>query len=171
MKVKCPSCQTVFTAPASAPGTFVSCRCGKSLRMPGSAGAQSRAEASSSANSANSGGGDSESLFGGDLSSLLDDDIEVEDAAPRTPAPAKLPARLPSSLPPPMPAKAAWQFEPNVVFRTGITLLLVGIASFILPAFGLQIRRLNRLGPKAPLVGGILGFVGAGLLFVSHASQ
>jgi hypothetical protein len=109
----------------------------------------------------------------------VDDDVILEVVEPQSPVSARSSSaratppiqRAPQSSPRPPAEPWYSHFEANILFRTGLTLLLVGIASFILPAFGLQIRRLNRLGPKAPLVGGILGFVGAGLMFVSHAHQ
>lgn len=117
----------------------------------------------------------SSSRFEGDD---VDEDVVLEVVEPQSPTPAKSrSAKTPSprspQLSPQTPTKEPWysHFEANILFRTGLTLLLVGIASFILPMFGLQIRRLNKLGPKAPIMGGILGFVGAGLMFVSHAHQ
>jgi hypothetical protein len=141
------------------------------------------ASAAPKATSAAAGNGDSNALFRDASSSLFDDgaideDVILEVVEPKSPATSsvrKSPAptsRIPQPSPP-APAQEPWysQFEANVLFRTGLSLLLLGIASFILPAFGLQIRRLNRLGPNAPILGGVLGFVGAGLMFVSHAHQ
>jgi hypothetical protein len=184
MKVKCPSCQTVFTPAPGPPGSPVPCRCGKTFRMPAAAGAQAAALGTPNTTGVAAGNTNANALFRDASSSLFDDavdqDVILEVVEPKPPkfaasTSAKAqPPRQGSPQPlPRVPAKESWrpQFENNVLFRTGLSLLLVGIASFILPAFGLQIRRLNRLGPNAPILGGVLGFVGAGLMFVSHAHQ
>lgn len=53
----------------------------------------------------------------------------------------------------------------------GITLLILGIGSFILPLMNLQFRLLNALGDAAPVFGAVLAVVGAVLLFLSFRSN
>ena len=50
--------------------------------------------------------------------------------------------------------------------RIAVTLLVLGIGSFILPFFGLQFRLLNLLGDAQPIVSIGLALVGGVLLVV-----
>lgn len=52
----------------------------------------------------------------------------------------------------------------------GITLLILGIGSFILPLMGMQFRLLSLFGDAAPIVGIALAVIGGLLLFASRAT-
>lgn len=52
--------------------------------------------------------------------------------------------------------------------RFGITLLILGIGSFILPLFGRQFRLLSLFGGATPVVAVILAILGAGLIFADY---
>lgn len=53
----------------------------------------------------------------------------------------------------------------------GITMSLLGLAGFVLPLFGLQLGRLQRLGAGAPIVAGLLLVIGLISLAVSYSDQ
>ena len=52
----------------------------------------------------------------------------------------------------------------------GITLLILGIGSFILPLLGLQFRLLNLFGDATPVLGAGLAVLGAVLVGLSFRS-
>ena len=49
----------------------------------------------------------------------------------------------------------------------GITLLILGIGSFILPLIGLQFRLLNLFGAATSIIGAVLALIGAVLVILS----
>ncbi|MBM4069916.1 MAG: hypothetical protein FJ271_13335 [Planctomycetes bacterium] len=55
----------------------------------------------------------------------------------------------------------------NAMRGWGITLLVLGVGSFILPLMGLQFRLLNLFGQATPFLGGGLAVLGAVLVVVS----
>jgi hypothetical protein len=53
----------------------------------------------------------------------------------------------------------------------GFTLLIVGVGSFILPAFGIQFILVDIFGPLGPVVAVIAAIVGVGLIWAGSKRQ
>lgn len=81
--------------------------------------------------------------------------------APATPTPpAAAPVRQPRAMRP-------WSAWDHLLFRTGIGCILCGLLAVVLPAFGLQVRKLQHLGAAATTAGwGLAATGGAMIVYV-----
>jgi hypothetical protein len=80
--------------------------------------------------------------------------------APAPPPSPRRYAHRTRGLPIPAPAPDEWSEARTAAFRTGLGMIVFGVGSLILPRFGYQFEKINKLGESAPIAGAAVGLFG-----------
>src|SRR5690349_16599770 len=72
---------------------------------------------------------------------------------------------------PPPATKREWTSGQRFAFKLGVRFLIFGVAALILPLFGLQFRKLEKLGDAAGIAGGVFAVGGALLMLGAYLGR